>query len=224
MQMNDSKELWLGLRSKLTNYEVRLGAASGQDYIHYPKHLAFVASRYKFASKMMASLSFVIEVGCGDAFGSPMIAQSVKELLCTDIDPETLQDNETRCAAFKNITFKYFDFRKDFYPEPADGICLVDVLEHIFPNEEEIFLSNLRKSLLPYGVALFGTPNIEAEKYSSPNSKLGHVNLKSHETLRMSLGAHFHNIFLFSMNDEVLHTGFSPMAHYLWALCASPKN
>jgi len=30
---------------------------------------------------------------------------------------------------------------------------------------------------------------------------------------------HFHEAFIFSMNDEVVHTGFYPLAHYLFALC-----
>jgi hypothetical protein len=29
---------------------------------------------------------------------------------------------------------------------------------------------------------------------------------------------YFQNVFVFSMNDEVVHTGFSPMAHYLFAM------
>ena len=29
---------------------------------------------------------------------------------------------------------------------------------------------------------------------------------------------YFENVFMFSMNDEVLHTGFAPMGHYLFAL------
>ena len=34
---------------------------------------------------------------------------------------------------------------------------------------------------------------------------------------------HFNNVYLFSMNDEVLHTGYKPMSHYLFALCANIK-
>mgnify|MGYP007028595943 CR=1 FL=1 len=37
-------------------------------------------------------------------------------------------------------------------------------------------------------------------------------------------GRFFDNVFLFSMNDEVVHTGFTPMAHYLFALCVGPKT
>ena len=33
------------------------------------------------------------------------------------------------------------------------------------------------------------------------------------------MARHFENVFLFSMNDEVVHTGFHPMAHYLFTLC-----
>ena len=29
----------------------------------------------------------------------------------------------------------------------------------------------------------------------------------------------FRNVFMFSMNDEVIHTGHHKMAHYLMALC-----
>jgi hypothetical protein len=35
---------------------------------------------------------------------------------------------------------------------------------------------------------------------------------------------YFRNVFLFGMNDEVLHTGYYDMCHYLWALCSSPKH
>ena len=41
--------------------------------------------------------------------------------------------------------------------------------------------------------------------------------------LKSLLSKYFHNVFIFSMNDEVVHTGFYPMAHYLFALCCDKK-
>ena len=35
------------------------------------------------------------------------------------------------------------------------------------------------------------------------------------EALKKTLERHFHTVFVFSMNDEVVHTGFYPMAHYI---------
>jgi len=222
--MSDSKEFWLNLRSKLTKYDVRMGTATGQSYIHDPKHLVFTASRYKFVAKMVAGCETVLEVGCGDAFGAPIVAQGVKRMICTDIDEEMLRDNNERCALFKNLEFQYHDFRAQPYRERMSAVYHVDVLEHLFPHEEEAFMTNLNASLTPNGIMVVGTPNITADQYASEHSRTGHVNLKDHRTLRSLCERYFHNVFLFSMNDEVLHTGFYPMAHYLWALCATRKE
>jgi len=69
-----------------------------------------------------------------------------------------------------------------------------------------------------------GTPNETASCYASEFSKIGHVNLFTAERLTELLCAYFHNVFLFGMNDEVLHTGFHPMCHYLLALGCSKKR
>ena len=221
--MSDSKEFWLNLRTNLPKCDVRMGAATGQSYIHDPKHIVFVASRYKFVAKMVASCETVLEVGCCDAFGGPIVAQGVKRLICTDIDEELLRENVERCVAFKNMEFRYHDFRREAFPESVDAVYHVDVLEHIFSHEESVFMANLCASLKPNGIMVIGTPNIVAEQYASAHSKTGHVNLKDHKSLRALCERHFQNVFLFSMNDEVLHTGYYPMAHYLWALCATRK-
>jgi hypothetical protein len=34
---------------------------------------------------------------------------------------------------------------------------------------------------------------------------------------------YFHSVFMFSMNDEVVHTGYHKMAHYLFAVAAHKK-
>jgi len=222
--MSDSKELWLNLRTNLPKYDVRLGTATAQGYVNDPKLLGFVASRYKFVSKMFSGFEMVLEVGCGDAFGAPVVAQAVKFLVCTDIDEETLADNRHRCAHFGNIEFQYFDFRGGTFPRKMDGVYLVDVIEHVFPEEENTFVDNLVASLNSHGVMLMGTPNVTSEQYASKHSREGHINLKDHKSLKALGLKFFHNVFLFSMNDEVVHTGFSPMAHYLWALCVGPRG
>jgi hypothetical protein len=35
---------------------------------------------------------------------------------------------------------------------------------------------------------------------------------------------HFADVFIFSMNDEVVHTGFYALAHYLFALCVGKSG
>jgi len=85
-------------------------------------------------------------------------------------------------------------------------------------------MCHLAGSLTARGVAVIGTPNASADIHASENSKIGHVNLKQGEQLRTLCLQHFHNVFMFGMNDEVVHTGFLPMAHYLMALCVAPRG
>jgi len=73
------------------------------------------------------------------------------------------------------------------------------------------------------GCTIIGIPSLESQAYASPGSREGHVNCKSGITLQTLLLQYFDHVFLFSMNDEVVHTGFSKMAHYLLALCVNPK-
>lgn len=219
----DSKDLWLSIKSGLKEVELRFGKATSQGFISDPKRMAFVASRYKFCAKMLNGLGTVLEVGCCDCFGAPIVADAVERLICTDIDEQELALNPARLAPYKNISCQYYDFRKKPFTEKVDGIYLVDVIEHIYQKEEANFMSNLTNSLNNHGVALIGTPNVTSVQYASEHSQVGHVNVKSHNELKDLCAKHFNNVFMFGMNDEVLHTGFAPMAHYLWALCAGPK-
>jgi cyclopropane fatty-acyl-phospholipid synthase-like methyltransferase len=219
----DSKELWLKVHESIPKRALTLGTATSNAYFSDPKMLAFIASRYKFASKMLEGKSSVLEIGCGDAFGAPIVAAAVGRLTGTDIHPETLEDCATRLKGIENLNFEYFDFRSQSRFERVDAIFSVDVWEHIFPEEESQFLGNVLNSLKPDGILLTGTPNVYAEQYASEYSRLAHVNLKSADSLRTLMLSKFQHCFMFCMNDEIVHTGFAKMSHYIWSLAVGPK-
>jgi 2-polyprenyl-3-methyl-5-hydroxy-6-metoxy-1,4-benzoquinol methylase len=103
-----------------------------------------------------------------------------------------------------------------------DAAFSLDVVEHIPEKQEDVYVRNIAKSLTPNGVFICGSPSIESQPYASPMSKEGHINCKSGKVLQSLLKKYFHNAFLFGMNDEVLHTGFAPMCHYLFVLAVGP--
>lgn len=223
--MGDSVTHWLKLRMELPEYDVTLGRATAQGYVTDPRMIAFIAARYKFVAKMLEGRETVLEVGCGDAFGAPIVAQTVKQLICTDIDEETLALNQKR-NLFPNIDFRHRDFRRrSLYSLPQiDAAYLVDVIEHIYSHEAPEFIDNLCGLLHDKrGVLLIGTPNKTAEAYASPNSRHGHVNLHTHQSLKEMLRFRFHNVFMFGQNDEVVHTGYAPMCQYLWGMGVGPR-
>ncbi|QEP42785.1 class I SAM-dependent methyltransferase [Ectothiorhodospiraceae bacterium BW-2] len=223
--MDNSKILWESMVAEAKQREqLLLGEYTSEIYRVDPRHLCYVLSRYKFCSSMLQGMDRVIEVGIGDGFGSPLVASRVKQLICTDIDQDMLDKTRTRNSFLENVRFEYFDFIHASFPEKVDGIFLVDVIEHVFPNEESAFVGNLVDSLNHKGVIIMGTPNKAASQYASHASKEGHVNLKDATALKDLGYQYFNNVFLFGMNDEVLHTGFPSMCHYLWVICSSPKR
>ncbi|MBL94270.1 MAG: hypothetical protein CMF70_03100 [Magnetovibrio sp.] len=222
--MDDSKELWKSLDQEIRATPLVLGRYTADDFINNPKQVCIVASRYKFVSKMLANIESALEIGCGDGFGSCIVAKSVGSLLCTDINEELLADNTVRNTFLKNVEYRYVDFRETSLNKKVDSAFLVDVIEHIFPKEEETFLDNIMASIKDHGVLLIGTPNKAAEQYASEWSKRAHINLKTFEELREIGLKRFHNVFMFGMNDEVLHTGYPEMCHFLWAVCTGPRR
>jgi 2-polyprenyl-3-methyl-5-hydroxy-6-metoxy-1,4-benzoquinol methylase len=195
-----------------------LGMMTSYAWNDDPKRLTFTLSRYKFVSRLLAGRRHVLEVGCADAFGTRIVRQEVERLTATDFDPVFIKDVKARM----NPKWAFDAFVHDMLAGPApgsyDGIFALDVLEHIEPKEEKTFLDNLVGSLAPHGVVVLGMPSLESQIYASPNSKAGHVNCKTMPDFKATLSAYFHNVFMFGMNDEMVHTGFHKMAHYLIAL------
>lgn len=204
-----------------------LGLMSSQVWRDDPKRLLFVLARYKFAAKLFSGMNRVLEVGCADAFGTRIVRQEVAEVVATDFDPEFIDRNIARqndAASRWNLSFKVHDFLAGPLDEGFDGAYAIDVIEHIPAEQENVFVGNIVRSLNSSGVCLIGTPSLESQTYASPPSKAGHVNCKTGPQLKEMMQRFFENVFVFSMNDEVVHTGFYPMAHYLFALCCGPRR
>jgi 2-polyprenyl-3-methyl-5-hydroxy-6-metoxy-1,4-benzoquinol methylase len=207
-------------RHRLTTF----GPMSNQVWHDDPKRLGFVLARYKFVAKMFSGMNQVLEVGCADAFGTRVVCQEVKKVVATDFDPVFVADVNARKDPDWPFECLVHDMMSGPLDHSFDGVYAVDVLEHILPADEHHFIANLAGSLNPQGVCLVGSPSLHSQAYASPPSKAGHVNCKDAPGLRATMSRQFHNVFIFSMNDEIVHTGFSPLAHYLWALCCNRKS
>lgn len=201
-----------------------LGIMTNQVWRDDPRRLAILLSRYKFVGKMLSGKRRVAEVGCGDAFGSRVVQQEISELTVLDIDPVFIADIEQRMHADWPLSAATHDMLGGPYPGIFDAAYSLDVLEHIPADQEQSFIRNIVSSLNNDGVLIIGMPSLESQAYASPQSKAGHINCKHGPDLKALMARFFDNVFLFSMNDEVVHTGFSPMAHYHLALCCGKRR
>lgn len=99
----------------------------------------------------------------------------------------------------------------------------MDVIEHIPQADEQTFVDTIADNLSEVGFAVIGTPNVTMYPYASPWNKERHINNFDQHRLHALLATRFEQVFLFGMNDEVLHTGFDPMCCYIMALACQKK-
>jgi 2-polyprenyl-3-methyl-5-hydroxy-6-metoxy-1,4-benzoquinol methylase len=202
---------------------VSLGLLKSREWIEDPRRFLFSQARYKFVSKMLSGRQNVLEIGCGDGFNVPIVMQEVKALTITDFDEEFIKD----AIARRPPEYPYDAKVHNFLDGPIDGMFdaaySLDVLEHIEASAERRFLRNIMKCLSREAVLIVGMPSLESQAYASPGSKAGHINCKTGPDLKSLIGEFFHSVFLFSVNDEVVHTGFHKMAHYIIAMGTHPR-
>lgn len=201
----------------------RLGLMTNQVWHDDPRRLVFSLARYKFVAKMLGGRRRVLEIGCGDGFASRIVQQDVGHLTISDFDPVFVEDARARATRRWPTDAVVLDILSGPPEGRFDAAYSLDVLEHIPAEREDTFLSNIAAALEDHGVLIIGMPSLESQAYASPPSREGHINCKRGPDLKKVLERHFHNVFMFSMNDEVVHTGFFPMAHYLLALCCSKR-
>lgn len=203
----------------ITKFGVMINESWNED----PRRTLFTLARYKFVAKMLTGRSKVLEIGCADAFGTRLVQQTVEQVTAVDLDPVFIEDVHARMDPLWPMEAFVHDMLEGPVPGRYDAIYSLDVLEHIVPENEAVFLEHAVASLDEHGTMIIGMPSLESQTYAGPQSRLGHVNCKSGKDLKALLERYFHNVFVFSMNDEIVHTGFYPMAHYLMALCCGKK-
>ena len=201
-----------------------LGLMTNQVWHDDPRRLGFLLARYKFVSKMLSGRRDVGEVGCGDAFGTRVVLQEVEKVTVYDFDPVFIADVRERQSKIWPIDSHVRDILAGALPYRHDAIYSLDVIEHIQRQDEHDYVVHLRDSLTDDGVLIIGTPSIRSPRPMRRRpAKPGTSTVRAVPQLKSLLEQYFATVFLFSMNDEVVHTGFYPMAHYLIAVGCQKK-
>ncbi len=215
-ERQSEEELWDTVREKLGTRTLRLGEHWSYNLRVDPKRLAFVLSRYKFAAKLASRDRRVLELGCSEGIGTPILAEFACSYTGVDMDATAIEAARENWGG-ERIRFIEDDFLGKNYGA-FDTVVSLDVVEHIHKGSEDLFFGAVHANLNSGGIGIVGTPNATASDYASPASKAGHVNLFDADRLRQIMHRYFRTVFLFGVNDEVVHTGYAPMSHYLVAV------
>lgn len=204
---------WSEVKEYISSERITLGPYFSYQFKNTPRHILFTLSRYKFAAKLLGENKTILEIGCSEGLGTALVAEFAQKVVAVDIDSDAIIHAQNTFSSNK-IEFINADFMGAKLGE-FDGIVSLDVIEHIYPENENTFFRSVCDNLKAQGICIIGTPNETSDKYASKATKLGHVNLYSWDRLMCIMNKYFQHVFLFSCNDELVHTGFYPMAHYL---------
>ncbi len=224
-----AREKWETVREMDSKISLQFGPNLVDRFIHDPKRIGFLASRYSFAAKMLADCDSILDIGCGDgAFSCTFLNETKATEICgMDFDKSLNRYAKeqlypallaARPQDAERIYFQHGDFfeQKDL---EFDGISCLDMIEHLHPDRSKEFISRLSQVVSENGVVVIGTPNEYAAGLASTHSIIGHSNWYTPERLRGELKEKFSHVFMFGMNDSTLHVGHPNLWHYILAVC-----
>lgn len=121
--------------------------------------------RYAMACEL-AQQKTVLDIACGEGYGSRLLAQHAKDVTGVDIDQPSIEE-ATKKYAGDNIRFIQADVRKTALPDHTyDLVVSFETLEHIA--EHETFLHEIKRLLKPGGRLIISTPD-KKEYSDKPN-------------------------------------------------------
>jgi 2-polyprenyl-3-methyl-5-hydroxy-6-metoxy-1,4-benzoquinol methylase len=182
-----------------------------------PRRMLYALAYYRFAASLIGSGKKVLDIGCSEGVGTWLLAKECGYAMGVDFDDEAIASAKQNYHG-SEIEFYADDFLRLEVKGGWDAVVNFDVIEHIEPAEAGEFLQGMSNHLKPDGIAIIGTPSEISQQFALPISKRGHVNIYTAERLESEMKQYFSNVFLFSANDEVVHTGFASLAHYFFAV------
>ncbi len=150
--------------------------------------------RYLFAEKF-AEGKRVLDIACGEGYGSALLAAKAKSVVGVDADPVTVREAVATYAAVKNLRFAVGTCdRLELADQSVDVVVTLETLEHIGEAEQDKFLCEVKRVLEPGGMMILSTP--ERVEYNrereAPNEF--HKRELTLEELRAKLAPHFKHI------------------------------
>jgi len=179
-------------------------------------------ARYKFVARMIKSTDTVLEVGSGMGIGSIFLGQHASHVTGLDVQ-EDLTSQARSINKRDNVTFECADLCQYTHPEKFDVAVSLDVIEHVPVEEGSQHVQALARHIKHDGMCIIGSPSIYSYQYQGADSRAAHVKCYDQKELTELVEKHFKRTLAFSMNDEVVHTGFSKLAWYYFVIAFVPR-
>lgn len=180
----------------------------------YIEHL----HRYVAAAELCRDKS-VLDVSCGEGYGSYILAQQAHSVFGLDIRQEKLKQARIKYEEQKNLHF--ITSRCDQLPVAAstfDVAVSFETIEHIL--EQEDYLSELKRLLRPNGQLIISTPNKKVYRQFTGGANPFHpAELDEYEFVSM-VKRHFSKVLI--LNQQVVTVSLVAPAEILAGAAVTP--
>jgi len=123
------------------------------EYVMYLRHLF----AYQFSKKYLQKDFEVLDLGCGEGYGTDLLSQSVNSIIGIDVDPEVVKYAQEKYGS-QNCRFEVYDGAMIRYQEKKfDVITSFQVIEHV--KDDHLFIEEIHRLLKPGGWFIMTTPN-----------------------------------------------------------------
>ena len=186
-------------------------------------HLLIRLARYKFVTKMIKPTDSVLEVGSGSGLGAIFLGQHCRKV--TGIEVKTTEVAEARGINKRdNVEFRVCDLFDLPSDEKFDVVVSLDVIEHMPIEMGREFVRAQAAHLKDDGMLILGSPSIHSFPYQSALSQSSHVKCYDQPELLEVINPHVQRTLAFSMNDELVHTGYAKLAWYYFVIGFGPRK
>ena len=123
------------------------------------QHLMYLRHRfaYEHAIAHLAPQAAVIEVGCGEGYGTNMLAQHVARVVGLDVDRQTVEYAGDKYGC-EGCEFRVYDGRRIPFDDASfDAAVSFQVIEHI--EDDAHYVAEISRVLRPDGCLFLSTPN-----------------------------------------------------------------
>ena len=180
-------------------------------------------ARYKFVSKMLDTNDCIIDVGCGGGLSTLYYSNFCSKAI--GIDNDVRRANEWKNYKNRKLDFVCFD-ALNISKLNFDANCIinVDFIEHVSKKEGINFIKDCKHYLKNQKnkrnkMLIIGTPSYYSKKYRAKHNLKHHKYEYKPEELYNLCSKNFSRVLKFSMNDELVHTGFDKLGWFFFLIC-----